>query len=111
MHHFSVDEHSRGVGLCAIFLISVNKKSESDIPAWRRELPQLQWATLDTTQELAKSVDTQSRQELGCAVVRMILPRTTPGRAVPPPHLFETGPLQLTADPCRAVFSLPTLLL
>ncbi len=28
-------------------------------------------------------------------MVRMILPRATPGRAVPPPHLFEAGPLQL----------------
>ena len=80
----SRSRNSASVGLSAISLISVNKWSESDIPAWRRELPQLQWATLDTTQELAKSVDTQSRQELGCAVVRMILPRATPGRAVPP---------------------------
>ena len=44
-------------------------------------------------------------------MVRMILPRATPGRAVPPPHLFEAGPLQLTAVPGRAVFSPPTLLL
>ena len=41
-------------------------------------------------------------------MVRMILPRATPGRAVPPPHLFEAARCSLQPFPAEQ-FSLPLL--